>query len=135
MILHGQTHYLGVGQVLPSPLDCEFGPKDVIQPDIVYVSNERKRILRRCVKGAPDIAIEILGDTAAERGRDRLKMDRYRVFDVPQCWLVDPKNEVIKAYVNRRRRWKWIGTWRPGDMFVPPNMRGVLVTVSGIFEK
>ena len=50
------------GIVLTSPLDVRLGPHNVYRPDIVYISPERRHILRETmpVEGAPDLVVEVL---------------------------------------------------------------------------
>src|SRR5262245_52678018 len=50
-----------VGKVYVSPLDVYLDNYNVVQPDVIFVSNERREILRDDgIHGAPDIAMEVL---------------------------------------------------------------------------
>jgi hypothetical protein len=48
------------GRIFSAPFDVVFSKVDVVEPDLVYVSHERSRVLTAAnVQGAPDIVIEI----------------------------------------------------------------------------
>ena len=49
---------------------------DVVQPDLLFVSNERGHIITPAnIQGAPDLVVEILSPSTAER--DRHSSARY----------------------------------------------------------
>ncbi len=50
-----------VGQVFYAPFDVVFSRFDVVEPDLLYVSNERMKeiVTAQHVTGAPDIVVEI----------------------------------------------------------------------------
>jgi Uma2 family endonuclease len=86
-----------LGQVYCAPLDVYFSPYDVVQPDIVYVSRERRRIIRdQRIEGAPDLLMEIL--SPSNRLRDIItKAALYATMGVPEYWLVDPEQDSIQV--------------------------------------
>ena len=43
-----------LGKLLSPPIEVVFAPNDILQPDILFVSNERLSIIDNQVKGAPD---------------------------------------------------------------------------------
>src|SRR5579885_1440196 len=50
-----------LGKVYLSPADVLLSEHDVVQPDLFFVSNERRAILTEAnAQGAPDLVIEIL---------------------------------------------------------------------------
>jgi Uma2 family endonuclease len=83
-------HYQ-LGRVVASPIDVVLNtrPPLVIQPDVIFVSNQRLNICRDRVWGAPDLVVEVL--STGTRHHDRtVKVDWYRKYGVRECWLVDP---------------------------------------------
>ena len=71
-ILLGQlVRHTGVGHIYAAPFDVVLSDTDVVQPDLLFVSNERAHIITdENVQGAPDLVIEILSPSTAERGQD-----------------------------------------------------------------
>ena len=50
-----------LGEVFMAPVDVLFSQFDVVEPDVLYVSKTNApRLRERHVKGAPDLAIEVL---------------------------------------------------------------------------
>lgn len=75
-------------------LDCD--DRTMVQPDIA-VLYDRKKLIRRCIMGAPDFIIEILSPST--RRKDAiLKLMKYREAGVREYWIVDAEKERILAY-------------------------------------
>lgn len=91
-------------KVFPAPFDVRL-PKGneadetvrtVIQPDIIIVCDEKK-IDERGMRGAPDIAVEILSPSTASRDHI-LKRRLYERHGVKEYWLIDPTNRIMHVY-------------------------------------
>ena len=79
-----------LGVVLLAPMDVVLDQENVIQPDVLFVSNEHRHIIGdKNISGAPDLVIEILSPSTAERDRE-LKLGLYARFGVSEYWIVDP---------------------------------------------
>jgi Uma2 family endonuclease len=89
-------------EVFAAPFDVRlFYEEDesddtVVQPDLTVVCDPAKLGDEGC-RGAPDMVAEILSpsNTAIEMER---KLDLYREAQVREYWIVDSKNEHIRAY-------------------------------------
>lgn len=88
-LLYTHVEELGIGYV-SSPVDVVLDAQAglVVQPDIVFVSHERRGIATDRVWGAPDLVVEILSPSTARRDRT-IKLAWYRRYEVRECWLVD----------------------------------------------
>jgi Uma2 family endonuclease len=86
-----------VGRVFISPLDTILASEEVLQPDILYVGNERKHIIGPRIHGAPDLAIEVISETSRRRDEVR-KRELYEQFGVREYWLVDPEADKVTVY-------------------------------------
>ncbi len=89
----------GRGEVLSAPLLVEFpGTGDRVQPDLLFVSHERRAIIgEKQVTGAPDLIVEILSPSTAHRDRG-IKLDLYARCGVRQYWIVDPVEDVVDVW-------------------------------------
>ena len=86
-----------LGTVLWAPTDVVLSMENVVQPDILYVSNERREIITEDnVEGAPDLVIEILSPGTAERDRE-LKLALYTRYGVREYWIVDPEESTVQV--------------------------------------
>ncbi len=90
-----------MGRVFDAPLDVKIDDVNVVQPDILFISNERKNIItEKNIAGAPDLAIEIVSPSSAYQDLVN-KKELYAVFGVREYWIVDPKKERVEIYVNK----------------------------------
>jgi len=84
-------HYLRkkrIGKIYLAPFDTFLTELNVYQPDVVFVSNERKSILKEeGVDGAPDFVAEILSPRTAKYDRGA-KRDIYARTGVQEMWIV-----------------------------------------------
>jgi Uma2 family endonuclease len=93
------------GEVLLAPTDVVLDVERalVVQPDLVFVSNERSHIAADRVYGAPDLVIEILSPHARV-GRVDEHVGWFARYGVRECWLVDlaPRRITVLALSERR---------------------------------
>jgi Uma2 family endonuclease len=70
--------------------------------DVMYITKERRSIVKRRVEGPPDLVIEIISGTAR---RDRIeKLDLYAQYGVTEYWIVEPQTQVIDFLTNEGGR-------------------------------
>jgi Uma2 family endonuclease len=88
-----------VGEVFYAPLDVLFSKFDVVEPDLLYVSNERAAALLagQHVTGAPDLVVEI-GSPGTRQRDETIKRRLYERSGVTEYWVVDPDIDVIRVY-------------------------------------
>lgn len=85
------------GFVYYAPFDVVFSDEDVVQPDIIYVSKERRDIItRRNIQGAPDLVVEILSPKISYRDRE-IKRKLYSKYGVKEYWIVDPVKQTVEV--------------------------------------
>jgi Uma2 family endonuclease len=87
-----------IGRVYAAPLDVVFSHFDVVEPDLLYVSEARREVLTtQNVQGAPDLVVEV-GSPSTRRRDEKLKHQLYERFDVTEYWVVDPDIDVVRVY-------------------------------------
>jgi len=99
-LLTALNNYLRVhpfGKVYAAPVDVVLSDVDVVEPDLLFVSNERREILRDRVHGAPDLVVEIVSPSS-RRSDEVTKRHLYDRFGVREYWVADPEIEVVKIY-------------------------------------
>ena len=89
----------GHGVVVPVPFGVEFpATGEGVQPDLLFVSKERRGIISNAgLTGAPDLAVEILSRSTANRDRG-LKLRLYKRQGVREYWIVDPDENVVDVW-------------------------------------
>ena len=87
------------GVVLYAPLDIVLTEYDVVQPDLLLFTRQRRDFinLRKVTRHSPDLAIEILSPSTAWNDRGR-KMKLLAQHGVQEYWLVDPDAIRIEVY-------------------------------------
>jgi Uma2 family endonuclease len=86
------------GRVFLSPLDVVLSLFDIVEPDLLFISERRKAILTdKHIQGAPDLVVEI-GSKSTRRRDEGVKLKLYDRFDVLEYWVVDPDAEVVRVY-------------------------------------
>lgn len=94
--LHLRDHPLGV--LYDAPFDVIFSDSDIVQPDLIYVSNDRAGIVTdKNIRGVPDLLVEILSDSS-RRTDEVIKRKLYERYGVPEYWIVDPVVETVKVF-------------------------------------
>src|SRR5262245_13715029 len=88
-----------IGQIFYAPLDVVFSKFDVVEPDLLYVSNERGAdvLTQANVQGPPELVIEI-GSSRTRRRDETIKRQLYERAGVSEYWVVDPEIDVVRVY-------------------------------------
>lgn len=79
-----------------APLDVMLSEDTVVQPDMLVVCDPKK-ITRTCVRGAPDLVVEILSPSSCSYDR-LLKFKRYASAGVKEYWIVTPELASIEIF-------------------------------------
>lgn len=88
----------GLGEVFFAPLDVVLSPRDVVQPDILFISNARMhRLARENVQGAPDLVVEVVSESSRQLDR-KLKRALYEKYDVLEYWVADPELRILEVF-------------------------------------
>jgi len=85
----------GGGFGVASPIDVVLSDDTILQPDLIYVSKQRRNIVSKRVDGPPDLAIEIISQSNAARDRTH-KMALYAEYGVAEYWIIDPAEKHIE---------------------------------------
>ena len=100
-----------LGKVYCSPFDVVLSDTDVVQPDLLFVSNGRESIITpENIQGAPDLVVEILSPATAARDRT-LKLDLYARHGVQEYWIVDPDAKTIMLLRRGESRFEVVGIY------------------------
>jgi Uma2 family endonuclease len=87
-----------LGEVFVSPVDVVLSNLDVVVPDLVYVSNERSKVVTdKNLQGAPDLVVEILSEST-RKADEVTKRKLYERFGVKEYWILDPVLHTVKVF-------------------------------------
>jgi len=87
-----------LGEVFSAPFDVVFSEFDVVEPDLLYISNARAGVLtHKNVQGAPDLVVEVLSESTSRVDRS-IKLKLYGKFGVQEYWIIDPEGPSAEIY-------------------------------------
>lgn len=127
-----------IGQVFLAPFDVIFTTFDVVEPDLLYFSNERAAeiLTPQHVRGAPELVVEI-ASPGTRRRDETIKRRLYERAGVSEYWTVDPDVDVVRVYrrdpesfsrameVSRER----------GDVLTTPLLPGLDIPLARVFRE
>ena len=124
---------MGLGELFIAPFDVILSRFNVVQPDLIFISNARAHIITEDnIQGAPDLVVEILSPSTA--GYDRTtKRDLYARHGVGEYWLVDPYAKTITVLILGANGYDTHAVYGAGDTLTSPTLPGFNVDVSLIF--
>ncbi|CAN5329134.1 Uma2 family endonuclease [soil metagenome] len=86
------------GEVLPAPTDVFFTDTDVVEPDVLFVTDEhRVRVEELFVRGSPDLVVEV-SSPSTRRVDSTRKRDLYERFGVAEYWLIDLDADRVEVH-------------------------------------
>ena len=88
-----------IGRIFYAPFDVVFSEFDVVEPDLLYFSNERAAevLTRQHVRGAPELVVEI-ASPGTRRRDETVKRHLYERSGVSEYWVVDPDVDAVRVY-------------------------------------
>ena len=129
------TEEHGLGEVYVAPVDVVLSDTDVVQPDVLFISRAREdRITDENVRGAPDLVIEILSPSTADRDRG-YKHELYGRHGVLEYWVVDPVAETIAVHRQRDGRLEPARTFGHGDSIGTALLHGLQLKLDDLFAR
>ena len=126
-----------VGKVWLAPFDVVLSPSDVVEPDLLYISNERRAqiVTEANVQGTPELVVEI-GSPSTRRRDETIKRALYDRAGVSEYWVIDTDLDVVRVYRRVDERFA-----RPeqlsldaGDLLTTPLLPGLELHLSEIFR-
>jgi len=127
-----------VGRLFYAPYDVVLSLFDVVEPDLLYLSNERAAevMTSQHLRGAPELVVEI--GSPGTRARDEtIKRRLYERAGVSEYWCVDPELDVVRVYRRGGERFA-----RPvelsreaGDILTTPLLPGLTLPLERIFQE
>ena len=97
-LLHGFVKNHSLGEVFFAPLDVVLSSRDVVQPDLLFLSNARiQRLTRENVQGAPDLVVEVVSESSRQLDR-KLKRALYERYDILEYWVAEPELRILEVF-------------------------------------
>jgi len=133
-------HYLRehpVGRVFTAPFDVILSNFDVVEPDLLLLTNERLGEITTSpwVQGPPSLVVEI-GSPSTRKRDATIKRRLYERVGVDEYWIVDPELDSIDVYRLTNGRYERTAqlTLENGDVLTTPLLPGLSLALSIVFE-
>jgi Uma2 family endonuclease len=126
-----------VGPAFAAPFDVVFSESDVVEPDLLYISNARRDavLTTKNVRGAPDLVVEIASRGTRKRD-ETIKRKLYEGYEVDEYWVIDPDAETITVYrrdgKNDQRTFELAAAH--ADTLTTPLLPGLITPLARIFK-
>jgi Uma2 family endonuclease len=124
-----------LGRVFHAACDVVLSKHDIVQPDLLFVSNARARIVtERNIQGAPDLIVEILSDST-RRLDETVKLDLYDRYGVSEYWTFDTDRKTSRVYRRTLQGLRLMGelSAEDGDVLATPLLPGLEIPLVEIF--
>lgn len=119
------------GLVYIAPCDLHLTEVDVLQPDLMVLSPDRRHIVTETkVEGAPNLVVEIRSPSTTSLDRD-LKNARYARGGVPEYWIVDLDEHVVEQFILEGEEYRFPGVHT--DAVVPQSLESLRIDVSELW--
>ena len=125
-----------LGRVVTAPMDVIISksPMRTRQPDLLYVSHGRLRLMGDRLHSAPELVVEVLspGNTAkhiAEKLRD------YAAIGVLEAWIADSKRQTIAVLHPRDGEFQETGVYGVGQTVRSRVLPKLRLAVAKIFSR
>lgn len=123
-----------LGKVYYSPIDVVLSRHNVVQPDILFISRERLGIIKEaCIRGAPDLVIEILSPSTEEWDRI-IKRQIYGRYGVREYWIVDPEGRSIEVTAHNSKELATVQIYSSGMTLSSPLLCGFALEIDDVFR-
>ncbi len=131
--LHTFVEDRDLGESFHTPTDVVLSDTNVVQPDILYVSNERSHVITTDnIRGAPDLIVEILSPSTARYDRT-LKRTLYARHGVREYWLADPYDKTVTVMLLGAGGFDVAAIYGEGDTLTSPTLEGLRLNLDEIF--
>jgi Uma2 family endonuclease len=119
-----------LGNVQLCGMHVKLGKRSFRAPDVLYMKKEHaSRRLEKYWEGA-DLVMEIISPDPKDRNRDLVdKVRDYARAGIPEYWIVDPQEELIRVLVLDGNSYKVHGEFRKGTKAMSVLLPGFEVTV------
>ncbi len=123
----------GAFEIKLAPFDVYVDEHNTFQPDLLFVSAERRHILGdRGVTGAPDIVVEVLSESTRRRDFN-VKLPVYGRNGVREAWLADLRAETVSKYIGDGHTMMLAQVYAADDVLTSEAMPSVAIDLGPIF--
>ena len=122
------------GYAAAAPLDIYFNNGNILQPDLIYFSKEKKTVIvKDKIEGTPDLVVEILSPSNAYYDL-RQKKDLYEKYGVQEYIIIDPIDQIVEVHVLKKAIFVLDQKVKQPDAFHSTILHGFSVDLKELFS-
>ena len=132
-----QTDALDIGETRVAPYDVAIDEHNTFQPDVLFVSNERRHVfddVNHGINGAPDVVVEVLSQSTRNRDLE-VKLPVYARNGVREMLAVDLSAESVAKYVGDGQSMTLARVYGSDDVLTSDAIPGVAIDLGPIFAR
>lgn len=133
-LIHIFNKQYKLGRVYAAPLDVYLDVKNAFQPDILFISNERKDIIQDFIEGAPDFVVEITSPSTKKYDLKE-KLEAYGRNNILEYWVIHPTKEELLIYLNKKGKMELHKTFSKKGKVKAKAIKGFSCKLAEIFEE
>ena len=123
-----------LGEVWTAPLDVRLSVDTALQPDLIFISNARARIIQEnWIEGAPDLAVEVLSPSTAAYDRST-KLPIYAEAGVAEVWLIDSQAKTVQVLRLHGKKYFVEATLAGGQVLTSTLFPGWQLPLTDLFD-
>jgi Uma2 family endonuclease len=125
-----------LGEFFFAPLDVIIArdPLRTRQPDLLFVSNQRRGIIGpQQIEGGPDLIVEILSPSNT-RVDVESKLQDYWAIEVQECWLISPEARTVEILQRGSSRFERLGLYGVDDLMTSRVLPDLHLSVEDIYQ-
>jgi Uma2 family endonuclease len=126
-----------IGRFFHAPFDVVFSKFDVVEPDLLYLSNARAAdaLTPLHVQGVPELVIEI-GSPGTRKRDETIKRRLYERAGVWEYWIVDPEIDTIRVYRREKEEFGRVAELSAdaGDVLTTSLLPGLEIPLSHVLR-
>lgn len=122
----------GRGEVFNAPIDLILSRHDIIQPDLVVVTDP-SIVTRRGIEAPPLLVVEVISPSSAQHDR-QLKAQRYALLAVPHYWILDPDQQRLDCFTLREGVYETVASAKSPATLDLENWPGLTIDLGAIWR-
>ncbi len=134
-LLRGFVYKNKLGEIVDAPFDIILSETVVVQPDIVFISNDNlKNIKSGKLFGPPDLIVEVVSPSSYRRDRYE-KFEIYEKAGIKEYWLVYPGEKAIEVWVLKEGKYELYGIASGKGKVKSKVLKGFEVDLKEVFNE
>lgn len=123
-----------LGKIFPA-VDVYFAEDTTYTPDLVFVANAHAdRVVRKYIRGAPDLIVEIVSPTTEVRDRG-IKFRDYARYGVPEYWILDGARRAAEVYLLQGSSYELTARFEENDTLRSQVLPGLEIPLAEVWPE